>query len=469
MKYVLNIGEIKKGYRFSNESKSKVRLTHLPGNKIKILPYSTKLKKDLILNFFSILGEFSRLTFNKGMKEPFKPEDVINTIVEKVNFEEVEDKVKFKAILKELFFDSEGKFEIFHPIIFNYLNLDHKDNKKIAEFLFTVLWDEELGSKIESNFRKRPSNIMLKLVYDCLPKLDSDQKLSKNEYKLMVPKVYELFNEDFIFLIGHQHLFVAGFEKLLKYYYFFYVSQLSITLNRFFDKEDTIETLYFNLDWESTSKTRTSYSEGWLRLNSDIKPLFSHVNCLEFLNYNNMNEGEMFSYRDLKNIIDTMETQEKEEFEKSIIEFTKEYKNHISDIDWDKFVLYRNRYEDSLLNNIFLLFKVIDYQFNNSVRKKPYNDYQGWFEEFCKKNFLKRRGSLGYTLNITEDYLLFMTKLCIKDREKIRLKSLFDEYRRRGLEFDRDSQDKIIQLFEKLNLLEKKSDSGDAQYVKSIL
>ncbi|WP_010250378.1 DNA phosphorothioation-dependent restriction protein DptG, partial [Acetivibrio cellulolyticus] len=33
----------------------------------------------------------------------------------------------------------------------------------------------------------------------------------------------------------------------------------------------------------------------------------------------------------------------------------------------------------------------------------------------------------------------------------------------------RDSKYKIIEIYEKLNILEKKSDSGDAQYVKSIL
>ena len=84
-------------------------------------------------------------------------------------------------------------------------------------------------------------------------------------------------------------------------------------------------------------------------------------------------------------------------------------------------------------------------------------------------NFLRRRGSLGYTLNMTQEQLLFITKLCIKDKDKIKLKDLFEEYKKRGIYFDRDSQSKIVDLFEKLNIIEKKSDSGDAQYVKSIL
>ena len=62
-----------------------------------------------------------------------------------------------------------------------------------------------------------------------------------------------------------------------------------------------------------------------------------------------------------------------------------------------------------------------------------------------------------------------MTKICINDNNKLKLSVLFDEFEKRGIFFDRDSKIKIVQLYEKLNLLEKKSDSGDAQYVRSVL
>lgn len=115
------------------------------------------------------------------------------------------------------------------------------------------------------------------------------------------------------------------------------------------------------------------------------------------------------------------------------------------------------------------MFNRIDYQFSKSQRKKPSKDYTKWFQEYCKLNFLKRRGSIGYTLNITQDKLLFITKICMKHKDKMKLKDLFYEYEKRGIYFDRDSQIKIVELFDKLNIIEKKSDSGDAQYVRSIL
>ena len=92
-----------------------------------------------------------------------------------------------------------------------------------------------------------------------------------------------------------------------------------------------------------------------------------------------------------------------------------------------------------------------------------------WFIEFCKANFIKRRGRIGHTLKIDQEHLLFLTKLCIGDQPKIRLKTLWEEMKKRGVHFDESSKMEVVKLFEKINLIEKKSDSGDAQYVRTIL
>ena len=72
-------------------------------------------------------------------------------------------------------------------------------------------------------------------------------------------------------------------------------------------------------------------------------------------------------------------------------------------------------------------------------------------------------------LNISEERLIFLTKICVKDQELIRLKDVFVEFERRGVFLDSNSKEQVAQYFEKLNLIEKKSDSGDAKYVKRIL
>ena len=72
-------------------------------------------------------------------------------------------------------------------------------------------------------------------------------------------------------------------------------------------------------------------------------------------------------------------------------------------------------------------------------------------------------------LNLSEETLIFLTKLCIKNQEQMRLKDVFREMELRGVYLDNQSKEQAAIYYEKLNLIEKKSDSGDAKYVKRIL
>ena len=95
--------------------------------------------------------------------------------------------------------------------------------------------------------------------------------------------------------------------------------------------------------------------------------------------------------------------------------------------------------------------------------------YSEKFSDFCKSRFVKNRKKSGLTLNLTERDIIFLTKLAIQHDEKIRLNDLYKEYEKRGIYLDSTSKSLLQEFFTKLNLIDKKSDSGDAQYVKRIL
>ena len=118
--------------------------------------------------------------------------------------------------------------------------------------------------------------------------------------------------------------------------------------------------------------------------------------------------------------------------------------------------------------SIHYLFDSVKSQFENTGRGRPYKSYADKFKSYCYK-YLKNRGRSGLMLNLSEETLIFMTKLCIKNREQLRLKEVFNEFERRGIFLDNFSKDQVASYYEKLNLIEKKSDSGDAKYVKRIL
>ena len=116
------------------------------------------------------------------------------------------------------------------------------------------------------------------------------------------------------------------------------------------------------------------------------------------------------------------------------------------------------------------LFETIDFQFINGGRKSHYNGYNKKFIDFVQKNFGKFRGMNGYTLSLRESDVIMFTHIIVRiNGSKMQLSKVFTELEKRGLIFDRESKKHIVELYEKMNLLEKRSDSGEAQYVKCIL
>ncbi len=49
------------------------------------------------------------------------------------------------------------------------------------------------------------------------------------------------------------------------------------------------------------------------------------------------------------------------------------------------------------------------------------------------------------------------------------IRDVFVEFEKRGVFLDRYSKEEIVELYERMNILDKKSDSGEAKYVKPIL
>ncbi len=469
MEFKIDEKKFKKDYGIDKGS-----IKHNTGRNIKLLPYTTKYEKkhnEQIKKFNYCMGEFCRLIYNKKLKKEEVNLMDINLFIKDVEADS-NDKIALKLMIKEIFFDENGNMNTFHPKLLNYINMPKSDyNASLAKFLYDVLLNDEEGkkakNKIKECFDYIPDNAMELLILTNLPKLDEDKNL-KSSYKCVCSNVSDLFKEDLDFILNDPELFTNEFENLLEYYYFFYVSQFAIKTSKFFDADrNSTEELYFNLDWETVSRSRISYELGWKMLESNLKMLFSHVNILEMLNAND-NEDK-YDYIDINEMITNLSESQRAELCQNIKNIKNLYIDTIEDVKWDQYISLEKYKYDEIKQEIYDLFKRIDYQFIKSARKKPYEGYRKWFEEYCKLNFLRRRGSLGYTLNMKKEMLLFITKLCIKNREKIKLKDLFEEYKRRGIYFDRDSQSKIVDLFEKLNIIEKKSDSGDAQYVRAIL
>lgn len=463
MSYSINLDLIREKFKFDSS------LRHNPKFTIEFLPYNTKFK-DTQYNFREVVGEFIRLVDQKKLPEVVNTDDLISNVLNKIDFESASQRSEFKQMVKTLFLDDRGQLYLFHPQTLYYINTVDSENKKLALFLYNVLWKQEEPWAVETN-EGSSNDLMSDLLFKSLPELESAPKTAKS-YKDMIPGISDLFVHDFKWLATKNEVFTSQVEKLISYYYFFYLTQFALRNEMMFNHfERKIKPVYFTFEEEEKlSKTRVSYEFGWRSLERSINRLFSHVNLLKMLNLSTDSTNELLTYQDIADRIGAMSEDEQKILEQDVDTLIDEYRNRLSaDSRWDLLGNIQQPYQVTVLNKLYLLLQMIDHQFNQTSRSKPYNEYKQWFVHFCQKSFLKSRGRSGKMLILDTDYLLFLTKIMIKDEPKIRLKKLFEEFEVRGIVFDRDTQIAIIEYFEKLNLLEKKSDSGDAIYVKAFL
>ncbi|WP_181438860.1 DNA phosphorothioation-dependent restriction protein DptG [Paenibacillus sambharensis] len=468
MSYHLNIDKIREEFKFESSIK------HNPKMVFEYLPYTTKFKETQY-KFREVTGEFMRLIGQKKLPEAVDANKLLNNVLDSITFAQPNQRGEFKQMVKTLFLDENDQLYLFHPQTLYYINTLENENKKLAMFLYNVLWNQNEAWSVDSAVQKE-ADLMSALLFRSLPELAVVND-AKKTYAVMLPEISELFNKDFQWLTSKSELFTQQVEKIVTYYYFFYVTQFALRNELLFAPvEQKIRPIYFTFEEEERlSKTRVSYEYGWKSLEISIGRMFSHINFLKMLNCATNNDGDSanstpLSYQDIAKYVCLMSEEEQVVLESELDRLIEEYKEKLSgDSKWMLMGTVPDRYDLSPLNKMNHLFHMIDHQFNQSSRSKPYNEYKQWFVHFCQKTFLKSRGRSGKMLILDTDYLLFMTKLMIKDENKIRLKKLFEEFEARGMIFDRDTQTAIVEYFKKINLLEKKSDSGDAIYVKAFL
>lgn len=438
-------------------------LRHKAGVKFRALPFDTK-EKNIVKDFLGICGCFVRIICEVDIQEEFDTETIISQIEEKVNIEESEKEV-FRDIIQNLYL-SDGTLSVFNLKAMTYIKKERSNEEKVALFLYDVLMNDVLREKFLSLIEKQENNLLNRLIFEGMPSLKS-KKYNLETYVNFVPYVQTTFLKDLTFLLSQCELDCKSLQRVLEYYYVFYVSQLALKLNQFHQGErEKVEPLYYTLSWEITSQDRDAYSKGFSYLKKNVEELFSHAVTLEMINHNNL--GMRMDYIDLYKYLTENSSDETEQEIVNLIEY---YKQNVQDVDWDAFhEEVRDKSGEKAFDQIRELFNLVVYQFHKSTRKAPHDKYKNWIIFFIQERFGKSRGRNGFNFNLTEEDIILFTQIIVGVAGgRIRLKHLFEEMEQRGLFFDRESKKKIIELYEKLNLIEKKSDSGDAQYVRANL
>lgn len=336
----------------------------------------------------------------------------------------------------------------------------------IRDVFFNKKDDSEFDEKFKDFFKDFNSNhILIKLILKSIFELP--EKEIPLKYDTISNGVVNLFKEDINFLLDKNETYLLNnMELIFAYYYFFYSSQCTLLIDKDFkgDFDGGIEPLYYALDWESISKNRKTIKQGFNLVYDANAYLFDKCCLLSQLNTYMGVEGKLlFELNDEFNEYGDEDKQECLKWLKKWID-DYQYVKDISTLSRNSRIDIPENVDNEFGDVVNLLSSTLYEGVDQAVRSR----YSLNIREIAKLYFLKNRGVHGSILNLTQDMFLVITSFCIKE-DKIKLNHLFGEYEKRGLFFDKYSKEKIVDLLNNLNLIDKKSDSGDAQYVKSIL
>jgi DNA phosphorothioation-dependent restriction protein DptG len=453
---------------------------HDQGKALDVLPFLSKRTGAIKNQFNKVLGEYIRyisgVKFNEKalIKKDFylseEENELSEHIASTIDWDDDEEAAgDFVRFLDQFLFNQEELRPI-HPYLFNYIKLDknHKNEfGKYAQFMNEVLVGDD--SKIRDIFNNKESDdVLTELILEKMGNLeDKSSQRNKKQYEPILSSLVRQYKEDLLYLSKYKDYFLSSFPLLTHYYVFMYACQLLIKFEQFTNADyKATQPLYFALDWESITKRRKPADEfeGYKFIKERSIHLFPHIHTISHLSHNdfNMNKNDD---TDKVNFI-PYSTLYKEihdkgpEYEKAFLNDLKQWISDYSELFKVKIVDRSETIPDA--------FEVLFTCLREGMSTTVCDKYGKNIDDLGANQFLKNRGALGPVLNVKHDFLLLLTAVSVKDK-RIPLNDLFVEFEKRGVKFDRYSKKEILTLFDKQNLLDKKSDSGDAQYVKPIL
>ena len=449
------------------KSADSMRLTHKPDNLFKLFPYkaSGKTQAPIVTELEDVVSGFFREALGKKT-DPIDFESLCTAVFEEVEVEK-EDMDFFKDMLHSIFF-------VGSDFVANDLGLypyqtatNNKSAENLSHFLFSVFGiNKEDCKKIENAKNKCKFNVLEEMVIQTMESKNVSDIDPKIPYFCVKTDVQRKFKSDFYYMLEADLTSLEDLANLFAVYYFYYVSQTCITLDHFCDgKRENKVDFYFALDWEKISKKRLCCESGWDKLQGSIDHMFSHAITLEILNQTD--KDEMWDYISFGDYVNA-HPEEDSQIANEIKRAENVYKSYVG--DYKKFdeiscSLAGTETEKAIKH----LYECVKAQFLETDRRRANQFYNEKYSEFCKSRWVKNRRKSGLVLNLTERDIIFLTKISLRNQEKIRLNDLYKEYEKRGIYLDNISKEYLQDFFIRMNLIDKKSDSGDALYVKRIL
>lgn len=448
---------------------------------IKLLPFNSNPTSayDKKCGIQGTTGEFIRLWNNDGTKpiddfEVSAVEPVSDYLSSKKQMQNTQIQ-EFIRMMRDIMYVNgnlnitDSTFLKYLPLVPNDERISVKDKKKysdgqrkLANYLYSMLPDEMYNTNHLEN-----KNLFSKILQEALTSFgDTSEDVKRKDY-IVLPFIRNSFKNDLQWMLEQEEAVkIKYLHHLLHFYACYAVTQAIVRISaKDRNSCDAPVPFYFILNSERASVNHDAVVRGWSYHipKSTLDKLYGKSQALDILNsvlggnvgfYNNvlekLNETEFEDNRVLCNELLFKYQEEK----RDVFNHRTSESGSIDEIEIDV-----HSYDEFINTLEYLCTGLQSPSYVSRMRKKVI--------DLLSVRFLQsRRGN--FVLTIDNEMLTFLIALFTKSK-KTKLEDMYKLFNNYGIYFNRGSRLAIEEYLLKLNLLDRKSDSGEAQYVTVVL
>lgn len=411
------------------------------------------------LDFEAIAGSILTVAFQKRLEKGSTLERFKSSVFSRLQYKLTDQEIR--PLIEKMYFDDNaaGLFKVSPEfLIFKSAQAEASTNKHVAQVFIGFIRDSDrrfpkLSSEV--NFLEQELvEAFQKRLTDC------NEDPVESPY---LPFMAELFAQDLGFLLEHPGYFLENLRAFFSLYTFLYSSQLALNINGWTEKPVS-KPLFFILDTEKASLERNQVREAFRHLRVKAFDLFPVLSMLEYLNQPKDKKARKFPLWKIFLDINEMDALHVNSVNDSLIRFCERYREKRGFPSLGEYPQTTKELLEILSRTAKEIFGI-----KGTSQYTVNSKFVNAFENEIAPHFVQVRGRSGRVLTISQDYLLLLTNLAIGSRKQVQFQELLQEFRRRGVWFDRQSEQAIIRFLERIGNVERMSDSGDAVYVRKTL
>lgn len=411
------------------------------------------------LDFEAIAGNILTVAFQKRLEKGATLENFKSSVFERLQYKLTNQEIR--PLIEKMYFDDNaaGFFKVSPEfLIFKSAQAEASTNKHVAQvFIGFIHHSGRIFPKLSNEV-----NFLEQELVEAFQQQLTDCKENSAESPYL-PFMAELFAQDLSFLLEHPGYFLDNLRAFFSLYTFLYSSQLALNINGWTEKPVS-KPLFFILDTEKASLERNQVREAFRHLRVKAFDLFPVLSMLEYLNQPKDKKAKKFPLWKIFIDINEMDALHISSVNESLISFGERYREKRG---FPRLEEYPQTTKE--------LLEILSRTAKEIFGKKGTSQYTvnskfvNAFENEIAPHFIQVRGRSGRVLTISQDYLLLLTNLAIGSRKQIQFQELLQELSKRGVWFDKQSEQAIIRFLERIGNIERMSDSGDAVYVRKTL